>query len=164
MNILQDLLPPPSSASSAPRLPTYSVILLAHALRAIFYPSSFLYPVISRFLLQRPELDTTDVPLLYSLLYSSEDGEWVRERAWMIRFLGEAMGDGGARDWTVLRRRHTWDLVASMWQATGPEEKSLRKAVLEVSCDHDCNVGTSLVITHPSFSPIYPQINTPSLP
>ncbi|KAF8519438.1 ribosome 60S biogenesis N-terminal-domain-containing protein [Gautieria morchelliformis] len=131
LNILRDLLPPPSSASSAPRLATYSTLLLAHALRATFYPSSFLYPVISRFLLQRPELDTTDVPMLYSLLYSSEDGEWAKERAWMVRFLCEAMHEGGAQDWKVLRRRHTWDLVASMWQATRPAERSLRKGILE---------------------------------
>jgi nucleolar pre-ribosomal-associated protein 1 len=132
LNILRDLLPLPASAPSAPRLSTYSIMLLAHALRAIFYPSSFLYPVISRFLLQRPELDTTDVPMLYSLLYSSEDGEWTKERTWMVRFLGEAMHEGSAQDWAVLRRRHTWALVASMWQAARLEERSLRKGILEV--------------------------------
>ena len=164
MNILQDLLPPPSSVPSAPRLPTYSVLLLAHALRATFYPSTFLYPVISRFLLQRPELDTTDVPLLYSLLYSSEDGEWLRERTWMIRFLCEGMSEGSAQDWTVLRRRHTWDLVASMWQAARPEENSLRKAVLEVSCHPGRYVNGSLMNSHSSFLPTYLQISMPPLP
>ena len=137
LNILQDLVPLPTSMPCAPRLTTYSTMLLAHALRATFYPSSFLYPIISRFLLQRPELDTTDVPMLYSLLYSSEDGEWAKERSWMIRFLGEAMHEGSARDWTVLKRRHTWDLVASMWQATRLEERSQRKGILEVICTHN---------------------------
>ncbi|KAF8590297.1 hypothetical protein K439DRAFT_1512242, partial [Ramaria rubella] len=131
LNILQDILPSASLMPPVPRLPTYPVVLLAHALRATFYPSSFLYPVVSRFLLQRPELDTTDVPMLYSLLYSSEDEEWLKERAWMIRFLTEAIHEGGARDWAVLRRRHTWDLVASMWQATRLEEQALRKGMLE---------------------------------
>jgi hypothetical protein len=132
MDILRDLLPPPSSTPSTPRLPTYSVMLLAHALRSTFYPSSFLYPIVSRFLLQRPELDMTDVPMLYSLLYSSEDGEWIKERTWMIRFLTDAMHEGSARDWAVLKRRHTWDLVASIWQATKLEERTLRRVVLEV--------------------------------
>jgi nucleolar pre-ribosomal-associated protein 1 len=77
----------------------------------------------------------TDVPMLYSLLYSSEDGEWAKERTWMIRFLTEAMHDGGAADWTILKRRHTWDLTASMWQATRLDERQLRRGILEVSRD-----------------------------
>lgn len=132
LNILRDLTPPPSSVLPAPRLSACSILLLAHALRATFYPSSFLYPVVSRFLLQRPELDTTDVPMLYSLLYSSEDAEWAKERMWMIRFLCDAMHEGSAQDWLVLKRRHTWDLAASLYQATKLEERSLRKGVLEV--------------------------------
>ncbi|KIJ29709.1 hypothetical protein M422DRAFT_188053, partial [Sphaerobolus stellatus SS14] len=133
LNILGDLLPPPTFTPQGPRVPAYTAVLLSHALRSIFYPSSFLYPLISRFLLQRPEFDVTDVPMLYSMLYSSEDGEWTKERTWMIHFLTDAMDDGSAHDWSILKRRHTWDLLASMWQSSRPEERSLRKGILEVS-------------------------------
>ncbi|KAF8505077.1 ribosome 60S biogenesis N-terminal-domain-containing protein, partial [Hysterangium stoloniferum] len=148
LNILRDLLPSESFTTSIPRLSTYPTILLAHALRSIFYPSSFLYPVVSRFLLQRPELDTTDVPMLYSLLYSSEDGEWAKERTWMIRFLTEAMHDGGAADWAILKRRHTWDLIASMWQAARLDERQLRRGILEFLANLSSNPhsASSLVL------------------
>lgn len=129
LGILKNTLP---QEDNVPKLPNFVVIFLAHALRCIFYPSSFLYPIISRFLLQRPEFDLTDVPLLYSLLFSIEDTEWVKERTWMIRYLAQVMDGGDFADWKILRRRHTWDLIASMWQASKPEEKSLRKGILEV--------------------------------
>lgn len=70
--------------------------------------------------------------MLYSLLYSSGDGGWTKQRAWMVRFLTDAMREGGAQDWAVLKRRHVWDLVASMWQATKLEERPLRRLILAV--------------------------------
>lgn len=129
LGILKNLLPREDIPS---KLPTFVVLFLAHALRCIFYPSSFLYPTISRFLLQRPEFDVTDAPLLYSLLFSASDAHWAKERTWMIRYLTRTVDDGDLSDWKILRRRHTWDLVASMWQASKPNERSLRRGILEV--------------------------------
>jgi len=71
--------------------------------------------------------------MLYSMLYSSEDGEWNKERTWMIHFLTEAMDDGSSQDWLILKRRHTWDLLASIWQSSRADEKPLRKGILEVN-------------------------------
>lgn len=81
----------PNPPSRTPhRSPTLSTLFFAHTLRAIGTPSSFLYPATSRFLLQRPQIDAGDVPLLYGMLYSSED-EWKQERGWMIRFVRDGM-------------------------------------------------------------------------
>lgn len=101
-----------------PRLPSYITLLLFHSLRGIFNPSTFVYPLISRFLLQRPELDVTDVPMLYSMLYSSDSEDWKKERGWIIRFLADGALTGSAvGDWRLLKRRHVWDLIASMYQS-----------------------------------------------
>lgn len=113
-----------------PRIPTFATLLLAHSLRAIFYPSNFIYPLTSRFLLQRPELDVTDVPMLFGMLYSSED-EWKKQRLWMIKFLSDAMIGAGEEEWQIMRRRHTWDLLASLWNS-GEADRSMRGAILEV--------------------------------
>jgi nucleolar pre-ribosomal-associated protein 1 len=51
----------------------------------VFYPSKFIYPRTARFLLQRPELAVTDVPMLYN----SDD--WKKERGRTIRFLSYGM-------------------------------------------------------------------------
>jgi nucleolar pre-ribosomal-associated protein 1 len=100
-----------------PRLPSYITLLLFHSLRGIFNPSTFVYPLTSRFLLQRPELDVTDVPMLYSMLYSSDSEDWKKERGWIIRFLADGALTGSAvGDWRLLKRRHVWDLIASMYQ------------------------------------------------
>ncbi|EAU82375.1 hypothetical protein CC1G_06685 [Coprinopsis cinerea okayama7 len=139
MNQIKNLFPSPSTSSSdayPPRLPSYITLLLFHALRGIFNPSHFMYPLTSRFLLQRPEIDMTDVPMLYSLLYSSVDDRWRKERGWILRFLADGMlaTGSGSQDWKILKRRHTWDLLASLYQsaseASVDKEKGLRQAIL----------------------------------
>ena len=135
LDLLRDQIPARIEAStsleseSIPRLPSYITLLHAHALRGIFYASNFMYPITARFLLQRPELDIHDVPMLYGLLYSSGD-DWKKERGWMIRFLADGMMSSD--DWRLLKRRHTWDLLASLYQSA-PNDRSLRTGILEVS-------------------------------
>lgn len=101
---------------------------MAYALRGVFYPSNFIYPLTARFLLQRPELDTSDVPMLFSMLYSNSDN-WRKERHWIIRYLANGMAS--SEDWRVLKRRHTWDLLASLFQSA-EADSTLRKAIFEV--------------------------------
>jgi nucleolar pre-ribosomal-associated protein 1 len=129
LNIVRTLGPTSTAESFVSRIPSYTTLLLAHALRGIFYPSNFIYPLTARFLLQRPTMDPTDVPMLFSMLYSSGD-DWKKERAWIFRFLADGMTCG--RDWKVLKRRHTWDLVASLFQAS-EKDKALRQGALDVS-------------------------------
>jgi nucleolar pre-ribosomal-associated protein 1 len=99
-----------------------------HALRGVFYPSNFTYPLTARFLLQRPELDTGDMPLLYSMLYGVTD-QWRKERAWIVRFMSDGMV--GRREWNILRKRHVWDLLASIFHSED-SDLYLRRSILEV--------------------------------
>jgi len=112
------------------RLPSFTTLVLVHALRAVFYPANFIFPITARFLLQRPEIDVSDVPLLYGMLYSSSD-EWKKERLWMLKLLADGTLGAGLLEWDVLRRRNTWDLLASLWQS-GSSDKALRAGVLDV--------------------------------
>jgi len=127
LNLLKNLIKP-SSDGPPLRLPSFASLILSHALRGVFYPSNFIYPRTSRFLLQRPELDVTDVPMLYGMLYSSSD-DWKKERGWIIRFLSDGMMS--TEDWKVLKRRHTWELLASLVQSSA-RDQALQRAVLEV--------------------------------
>lgn len=88
-----------------------------------------MYPIIMRFLLQRPEVDTTDVPMLFASLYSVTD-EWRQERTWIVRFIRD--GIAGSEDWRILERRHVWDLLTTLFQ-TSSNDKPLRNGILEVS-------------------------------
>ncbi|KAL0058378.1 hypothetical protein AAF712_014958 [Marasmius tenuissimus] len=127
---------PPSVAKEVQRLPSHITLLLAYSLRGIFYPSHFIYPLTAKFLLQRPQLDVNDVPMLYAMLYSSnaEDGQWKRERAWMIRFLADGLQS--SMDWKVFRRRRTWDLIASLFGAE--KDRITRRGILEVLANLTC--------------------------
>ncbi|KIO12008.1 hypothetical protein M404DRAFT_994067 [Pisolithus tinctorius Marx 270] len=125
----------PTADNTPRRLPTYATLILLHALRGIFYPSNFIYPRTARFLLQRPELDVTDVPMLFNMLYSNSD-DWKKERGWMIRMLADGMTS--TEDWRVLKRRHTWDLLASLFQSY-QKDKVLRAGILEVLANLTCN-------------------------
>ncbi|KAJ1022552.1 hypothetical protein NDA16_003541 [Ustilago loliicola] len=102
--------------SPAAFLPTTTTLFIAHALRSVVTPGSFIYPVISHFLLQRPELDVGDVPLLYNLLYTASD-KYKQERMWMLRFLRDVARSGGRSDWKIFKRRRTWELLASLYDA-----------------------------------------------
>ena len=133
LSLLKNALPPPPPLAASwrmdideeelearlpIRLPSYISLLLFHALRGIFNPATFVYPLTSRFLLQRPELDLTDVPMLYNMLYSSDTEDWKKERSWILRFLADGILSGSRIvDWKLLKRRHVWDLVASMYQS-----------------------------------------------
>ena len=123
---------PDPSVDYPRRLPAYTTLLLCHALRAIFYPTDSLYPLISRFLLQRPSLDISDVSMLYVMLYNSADDDWRKERAWIIKFLADGMA--GSEDRKILKRRHTWDLLANLFQSESETGSgAIRAGILEVS-------------------------------
>ncbi|KIY45257.1 hypothetical protein FISHEDRAFT_49590 [Fistulina hepatica ATCC 64428] len=146
------------SSSQTPRIPSYITLLMAHALRAIFYPSNFIYPLTARFLLQRPSIDVSDVPLLYGMLYSSSD-EWKKERVWIIRFLADGMLS--TDDWLILKRRHTWDLLCSLFHSSS-KDKAVRLGVLEVLANITCNsqAATSLILKSGLISWIESQLQT----
>ncbi|EJD00768.1 uncharacterized protein FOMMEDRAFT_169024 [Fomitiporia mediterranea MF3/22] len=150
LDILRDQLRSPSDQSDENvfYLPSYITLVLAHSIRGIFYPSNFIYPITARFLLQRPELDVKDVPMLYSMLYSSGD-DWKKERTWMVRFISDGMLSG--EDWRLLKRRHTWDLLASMFQGAH-DDRSLRHSILDVLANLTCYMqATSSLILRSSL-------------
>jgi nucleolar pre-ribosomal-associated protein 1 len=127
LKLLKNCIPPPTGRFPA-RLPTPATLILLHALRGVFYPSNFIFPLSARFLLQRPELDTRDVPMLYGMLYSSSEN-WRKERLWILRSLADGMVSSD--DWKVLKRRHTWDLLATLFQSVD-NDRTTRAHILEV--------------------------------
>src|SRR6266404_1947452 len=98
LQMLRNTFKESPEGSSSLRLPSFTTLLLSYALRGVFYPENFIYPLTARFLLQRPELDITDVPMLYAMLYSSSD-DWKRERTWILKFIADAMLNAGEEEW-----------------------------------------------------------------
>jgi len=77
-------------------------------------------------------------------LYSSSD-DWKKERGWIIRFLTDGMMSN--EDWRVFKRRHTWDLLSSIFQSSETDH-ALRNMILEVLANLTCNTQatTSLIL------------------
>ncbi|KAL5512235.1 hypothetical protein ACEPAG_3520 [Sanghuangporus baumii] len=148
LDLICDLVRRPSDQANEipPRLPSLTTLFFAHALRGIFYPSNFIYPISARFLLQRPRMDHGDVPLLYSMLYSSTDN-WRKERGWIVRFLADSILNGD--DWSIVKRRHTWDLLASMFQGSYVDG-TLRHSILEVLANLTCHTHATNALVHRS--------------
>ncbi|KAL5508633.1 hypothetical protein ACEPAH_6252 [Sanghuangporus vaninii] len=148
LDLVRDLMRGPSDQANEipPRLPSLTTLFFAHALRGIFYPSTFIYPISARFLLQRPRMDHGDVPLLYGMLYSSTD-IWRKERGWIVRFLADSILNSD--DWSIVKRRHTWDLLASMFQGSYVDG-TLRHSILEVLANLTCHTRATNALVYRS--------------
>lgn len=84
---VKNLIPPSSTSSNTP-IPPSIALFLAQAIRGVAMPETPEYPLIWRFLLSRPVLDTKDVPLFYNLFYSSSDYS-DREKLWLLRMMAD---------------------------------------------------------------------------
>jgi nucleolar pre-ribosomal-associated protein 1 len=125
LELVAHSLPAPDNEDAQPRLSPLITLFVAHALRSQAHPSNFLFPLSSRFLLQRPTLDVADVPLLYGMLYAAGDGAR-RERAWIVRLLRDGVRSN--RDAAILARRNTSALLCSLFQSS--LDAPFRRAVL----------------------------------
>ncbi|CAO1636111.1 unnamed protein product [Sympodiomycopsis kandeliae] len=98
-------------------LPLTTTLFISHQLRLITSPSSILYPTFSHFLLQRSTFDISDVPILYSMLQSSNPDHWKVERLWMLKYLRDCLRSSGSYtlEWKVFKRRYTWELLCSLY-------------------------------------------------
>lgn len=131
---VRDSVPPPPETAitgthrTPPWLPAPITLFAAQCLRAVGSPHVPLFPHFFRFLLQRAQLDTDDVPLLYATLYSSSD-QLVHERTWILQLLLDSLvahaqlaGAQSAHarvrarhERRIWKRRHVWDLLLSMY-------------------------------------------------
>jgi nucleolar pre-ribosomal-associated protein 1 len=62
------------------------------------------------------------------MLYSYEDN-WKKERGWIIKFIADGLSS--TADWKAFKRRHTWDLLGTLYESS-PEDRPLRRGVLQV--------------------------------
>ena len=89
-----------------------TTVFVGRAVRIALHPENVpLYPIVNKFLLQRPVLDLDDVPLFYSLFNSSSEA-FRAERIWLLRLL--AAGLRRKSDYAVFRRRRVFDLLLNL--------------------------------------------------
>ncbi|KAA1064639.1 hypothetical protein PGT21_010354 [Puccinia graminis f. sp. tritici] len=74
-------------------------------------PESALHQPLSRFLLQRAVIDAKDVPMLYSLLYSSADMP-AEGHLWLMQMLHDGLCT--TIDWKIMNHRQTFEILISL--------------------------------------------------
>lgn len=110
------------------RIPNIISLFVAQSLLIFTKPDHYMYPLINRFLLQRPWIDLEDIPLLYNLLYSSSDN-YKQERSWILRLL--SCGIQNKDDFKSYRRRHISNLLNSLFHSN-LSDISIRKYIIEI--------------------------------
>ncbi|CAG8450593.1 16464_t:CDS:10 [Cetraspora pellucida] len=110
------------------RIPTIISVFIAHALNVFTNPAHFMYPIINKFLLQRPILDLEDVPMFYSLFHTSSKN-YQKERVWILRLLSAGLKTH--EDYKIFRRRYVWDVISSYYNSPLADNIS-RKLIIEI--------------------------------
>ena len=109
---LEMLLRSLQNAVSAPlmRLPALSAAFAAEASCVLSHPASAHYAMLNNYLLRRPALDLSAVPLFFAM-FGSATHALATDRAWALRLL--LVGVGGAEDTKILRRLFVAELLMS---------------------------------------------------
>lgn len=120
---------------------------VCRALRLMLHPDHVpMYPLIARFLLSRPTIDLSDVPLLYSLLHSGSQHHRV-ERAWILRLLANGLRERD--DYANYKRRHVAELLLTLMGSPLTDVHAARLAlrVIVRACAQP-SVATTLLTRH----------------
>jgi hypothetical protein len=96
------------------RIPTVVALFVAQSLPVMLKPDHPLYPPLNRFLLARPWMDLTDIPMFYNLQYSGTE-DLVRERHWMLRLCSHGLRT--SQDYRLYQRRHVAEILLSFYHS-----------------------------------------------
>ena len=110
-----------------PRIPTIISSFCAQALIIMLKPESDMYSNVNRFLLQRTFIDVEDVPIFYSLIYSSQDS-CVKERHWILRLLSTGLKTES--DYGPYKRRHVLEILMGLFSSSLTDDIS-QKFIIE---------------------------------
>ncbi|EQC41282.1 hypothetical protein SDRG_01257 [Saprolegnia diclina VS20] len=100
--------------STHERLPSLLTVFANDAISVLLRPGHAMYPLINAFLLARSALDTTDVPMFYTLFNSSAT-TYRQERSWLLHIIKR-----GVRlniDVDLLQRRHVFAILLTFFDS-----------------------------------------------
>lgn len=91
-------------------IPAIATSFVARSFHVVISPAHYLYKSINRFLLARPALDFTDVPMFYSL-FNTSSNEYRKERSWLLWMLLQGLVHD--KDFEALNRRFAFPTLMS---------------------------------------------------
>jgi hypothetical protein len=113
------------------------------ALPVMVRPEHTMYDQINKFLLQRPSLDLSDVPMFYSLFNSPNAKDFKAERSWILQVILHAVAPTGL-DLQLFRRRHVFAILMAFFDAPFADAFTCR-LVIQI-LEKACATSTFLVV------------------
>uniref|UniRef100_H3GR19 Uncharacterized protein n=1 Tax=Phytophthora ramorum TaxID=164328 RepID=H3GR19_PHYRM len=95
------------------QVPSVVTVFLNDALAVLTRPTHVLYPQVNHFLLARPAMDLSDVPMFYSLFNSRAALTYRQERSWLLHTLRRGVRSDD--DVALLVRRHVLPMLLSFF-------------------------------------------------
>ncbi|KAA1068102.1 hypothetical protein PGTUg99_016542 [Puccinia graminis f. sp. tritici] len=124
-------------------------------------PESALHQPLSRFLLQRAVIDAKDVPMLYSLLYSSAEMP-AEGHLWLMQMLHDGLCT--TIDWKIMNHRQTFEILISLVHSsthrTAPKLRHLLLKLLRKAVSH--NQACIKLISKPGLLKVLEQFKPSS--
>lgn len=110
-------------------IPRIQAVFLALTCNIMMNPAHYLYEKINRFLLARPQLDFTDIPLFLNLFNSHDN--YAKDVNWLLRLLAAGIvvvGDKHDHDddddsHLLYRRRHVLEMCMGLYRSQSATEK-----------------------------------------
>ncbi|CCG83571.1 Ribosome biogenesis protein Urb1 [Taphrina deformans PYCC 5710] len=96
-------------------IPLIHAVFLGHATHMMLVPSHFLYEKMNRFLLARPQLDFTDVPMFLNL-FNSHEG-YVKHVIWIVKLLASGLRGNREESGQSYGRRHVLEMCMGLYNA-----------------------------------------------
>ena len=123
------------------KIPSLLAVFVADAIKILLRPGHAIYAQVNNFLLARPTLDLTDVPMFYSCFNSGRNTAR-EERIWILKLLIQGLHTDG--DVNVCARRHCFTATMAVLKAHKTDkvvsglcqEFLLRTARLTSGTDH----------------------------
>jgi hypothetical protein len=106
-------------SDQSPRVPRIICSFVAQAAIILTKPESFMYTAINRFLLQRPAIDLTDIPLFYECIYADK-----KEQLWMLKLLANSQ----VNDMPLWKRRHVIEILYALFES----QEQAKRWILEI--------------------------------
>lgn len=120
-------------------------VFLNDAISILCRPMHAMYPHLNHFLLARPAIDVSDVPMFYSLFNSRAPLTYKQERSWLLHTLRRGVRED--MDVSILIRRHVLTLLMSFFGSELADDHTQQLIGQILNCSLQTEGGWEYLVT-----------------
>ncbi|KAI9259929.1 ribosome 60S biogenesis N-terminal-domain-containing protein [Sporodiniella umbellata] len=115
-----------SALEEPPRIPLCISVCVAHALSVLLHPGHYMFPHITKWVLQNSAFDFDYIPM-FSSLFNSASSNNKKERLWLLHVLLSSLRT--YEDYKIFSRQRIFDVIATFYNSSYVDESSQRVIV-----------------------------------